>query len=112
MTKFMVLYKSPVSARDQMANATPEQMQEGMNMWMEWAQKCADAIVDLGSPLAGGKMIGSGSVVDVQSEVGGFSVLQGESMDAVVGLLENHPHLLTPGGASIEVLEFLPVPGM
>ena len=26
MTKFMVLYRSPASARDQMANATPEQM--------------------------------------------------------------------------------------
>jgi len=33
MSKFMILYRAPGSARDQMANATPGQLQEGMEAW-------------------------------------------------------------------------------
>src|SRR5215510_13456177 len=51
MTKFMVLYRSFASARDQMENATPEQRKAGMDAWMAWAARAGDAIVDLGSPL-------------------------------------------------------------
>ncbi len=53
MTKFMVLYRSALSARDQMASATPEQAKAGMEAWMAWAGKAGDAIVDLGAPLEG-----------------------------------------------------------
>ena len=34
MTRFMVLYLSSTSAREQMANATPEQAEAGMAAWM------------------------------------------------------------------------------
>ena len=51
MTKFMVLYRSSTSARDQMASASPEQMKAGMEAWMHWAGKAGDAVVDLGAPL-------------------------------------------------------------
>jgi hypothetical protein len=41
----------------------------------------------------------------------GYSILQAESKDALMALLKNHPHFMAPG-ASIEVFEFLPMPGM
>ena len=37
MSKFMVLYRAPLSAREQMASATPEQMQAGLEAWQAWA---------------------------------------------------------------------------
>ena len=40
MKKFMVIYHAPVEATEQMANASPDQMKEGMKPWMQWAQKC------------------------------------------------------------------------
>lgn len=49
MTKFLVLYCSSTSAQEQMANATSEQMQAGMQEWMNWAGKAGSAVVDLGS---------------------------------------------------------------
>jgi len=95
MTKFMVLYRSSTSARDQMANATPEQMKAGMEAWMQWAGQAGDAVVDLGAPLA----------------PAGYSIMQADSAGALGGVLDGHPHLSMPGN-SIEVLEMLSMPGM
>jgi hypothetical protein len=111
MAKFMVLYRSSVSARDQMANATPEQMKAGMDAWTAWAGKAGDAIVDLGTPLAPAKRLGSGSPATAGDDISGYSILQSDSVEALASLLEEHPHLHVPGN-SIEALELLAMPGM
>src|SRR3954447_11452504 len=111
MPKFMVLYRAPGSAMSQMEGATPEQAQAGMDAWMQWAGKAGPALVDLGSPLNPVATVGKAGKAGAQV-MGGFSILEAESQDAVTELLEGHPHFLMPGDASIEVLEFLPVPGM
>ena len=51
MKKFLVIYEAPISASEQMANATPEQAKAGMEAWMTWAKKAEGSIVDLGAPL-------------------------------------------------------------
>lgn len=112
MAKFMVLYNSTVPPSEMMANATPEQMKASMDEWMAWAGRCGDAIVDLGSPVQSAKRITAGSASASDSQVAGFSVLQADSVDAVTAMLEGHPHLSSPGQPSIEVLEYLPMPGM
>ena len=109
MTKFIVLYRSTVTAQEQMAGGTPEQAQAGMDAWMAWAGKAGDAIVDLGAPLADAAWVGPGSAGD-SMHITGFSILQAESADALAAILDGHPHLGM--GGSIEVLEFLPTPGM
>ena len=99
MTKFLVLYRSPVPAREQMANVTPEQAQAGMEAWEAWAQKAGSSIADLGAPLAG------------DGDITGFSILEADSRSALDELLADHPHHHMPQ-AEIDVLEFLPIPGM
>ena len=99
MAKFLVLYRSPVSARDQMANATPEQAQAGMQAWQSWSERAGSAIVDLGAPLDG------------DGDVTGFSILQADSRASLDELLADHPHRHTPG-AAIDALEFISIPGM
>jgi hypothetical protein len=98
VSKFLVLYRSPVSAREEMANASPEQVQAGMQAWQAWAEKAGPAIVDLGAPLDG------------ESDVTGFSVLQGDSCASLDDLLADHPHRHLPG-AEIDALEFMAMPG-
>jgi len=44
-------------------------------------------------------------------QVGGYSILQGESLEEINKLLDGHPHFHSPN-ASIEVREFLSMPGM
>lgn len=111
MKRFLVLYQSAASAEEQMARATPEQAKAGMDAWMAWAGKAAGAIVELGAPLGSGRHVESGSSSTGRTEIRGYSILQAASTDDVVRLLDGHPHLMMPG-ASIEVLEALPMPGM
>ena len=110
MAKFLVLYRSNVSAAEQMSAGTPEQMKAGMDAWMAWAQQTGSSLTDMGSPLGDTKVIGDG-VAASPGYVGGYSFLEADSLDGAVKLVEEHPHLMTPGGASVEVHELLPMPG-
>lgn len=69
-----------------------------------------DAIVDMGTPLAPAGSVGKPVASDLP--IAGFSILRADSADAVTKLLEDHPHFQTPGDTAIEILEFLPIPGM
>lgn len=108
MSKFMVLYRSSMSAQEQLANTTPEQMEAGMQAWQAWADRVSYALVELGSPLAHTTHVGPGAAST--DGVAGYSILEAGSADEVETILEGHPHLEMPG-ASIEVLEFTPIGG-
>jgi hypothetical protein len=109
MTRYMILYRAPVSAREQMAAGTPDQAQAGMEAWMQWAQKAGPAIVDMGAPLA--EVTDAGTPVAAAGQIiGGYSILQAESPADLSNVLEGHPHL--ESGGTIEVHELLATPGM
>ncbi|MDA1347959.1 MAG: YciI family protein [Chloroflexi bacterium] len=110
MTKFVVTYHAPVAAFDQMKDATPEDMAEGMKAWMAWAEKCGDGLVDMGTPLAGGQKMTRSGATPSDRGVAGYSILQAENMDAAKALLEGHPHLEWAPGCEIEVHESMPMP--
>jgi hypothetical protein len=110
--KFLVLYESSMSAREEMARATPEQQKAGMDMWMQWAAKTKSHIVELGQPVGDGKHVAqNGHVSEARENIGGYSILQAASLDEAVKLLHEHPHFHSPNGA-ISVLELMPIPGM
>lgn len=104
MTKYLVLYRATVTAAEQISGADPAQAQAGMDAWMAWAGRAGDAIVDLGSPLG---VVESGG--DEGDPIGGYSIMQAESADALATVLDGHPH--AAWGGTIEVLEMLAVPG-
>ena len=108
MSRFLVLYRAPVPAREQMESSTPEQRQAGMELWQAWAARAGSAIIDLGAPLGDGAIVGDG---EAYNDIAGFSILEADSEHTLMGLLRDHPHFHTPGG-QIEVHEMLPPPGM
>ena len=112
MKKFLVLYRAPNTAFEQMKNSTPEQQKAGMDAWMGWSKKSSGAIADMGAPLGKSvKITKGGSVSPTTNDLGGYSILQGESKEAVAATLKEHPHFMMPEG-SIEVIELMPIPGM
>ena len=113
MKKFLVLYKaSPEAFQQMMKSATPEQQRAGTEAWMNWSKKAASSIVDMGGPL--GKSVrvtkGGGSTA-VANDLGGFSIMQAESKEALAASMKEHPHFMVPD-SSIEIVELLPIPGM
>lgn len=111
MAKFMVFYISKTPASERMANASPEEMKASMGEWMQWKGETEKTIkVEFGMPLQPTNSISAGGVGDAHTPVSGYSILEGDK-EAVVEALKKHPHLKMPDSA-IELLEFLPMPGM
>ncbi|HEY2511057.1 MAG TPA: hypothetical protein VGI39_09385 [Polyangiaceae bacterium] len=111
MKKFLVLYKAPTSSFEQMKNATPEQQKAGMDAWMTWSKKSASSIVDMGGPLGKSLRVTKGGSGPATNDLGGFSVLQAESKEALAESLKGHPHFMVPEG-TIEIVEVMAIPGM
>ncbi len=111
MKKFLVLYKAPQASFEQMMKATPEQQKAGMDAWMTWGKKATGAIVDMGAPLGKSLRVTNGGASPTKNDLGGYSVLQAESKEALAETLKGHPHFMTPDGF-IEVVEIMPIPGM
>jgi hypothetical protein len=109
MTNYVLLYRAPSSAIEQMAGATPEQAQAGMDAWMRWAEDAGERIVDLGAPLGESTVVGASGHV-AGDYIAGYSLMQAGSVEELKDVLEGHPHLQMDG-ASIQVLEVLPMPG-
>jgi hypothetical protein len=110
MKKFLVLYKAPTSGFEQMQKATPEQQKAGMEAWMAWGKKAQSSIVDMGAPLGKSLRVTPGGTSPTTNDLGGYSILQAESKEALAALLKGHPHFMMPDGF-IEVIDFLPMPG-
>jgi hypothetical protein len=112
MKKFLVLYKASQSSFDQMKKASPEQQKAGMEAWMGWSKKASSSIVDMGAPLGKSVRVAKGGAVSqVSNDLGGYSVLQAESKEALAASLKEHPHFMMPE-SSIEIIELMPIPGM
>ncbi len=112
MKKFLVLYRASPSSFEQMKKATPEQQKQGMDAWTNWSKKSASSIVDMGGPLGKSLRVNKGgSTSPVTNDLGGYSVMQAESKEALAATMREHPHFMMPD-SSIEIVELIPIPGM
>ena len=112
MSKFVFIYHAPTQPADA-PQPSPEDMEQSMGAWMAWAGQVGDAMVDFGTPLAGGQRVAAdGSVSPSAKEVVGYTILEADGLDAALALAKVHPHLQWAGGCEIEVHEAQAVPGM
>jgi hypothetical protein len=112
MKKFLVLYRASQSGFEQMAKASPEEQQAGMDAWMAWSQKASSALVDMGSPLGKAvKVTRSGDVSASPNDLGGYSIMQAASKEELAAQLRDHPHFMMPDGW-IEIVDIMAIPGM
>ena len=112
VAKYMVLYNSSASAAELMANASLDEMKASMAEWMAWRDEASKAIVvDFGMPLQSVGRVTTDEVTTSDSQVSGYAILEGQSKDTMMAILQTHPHLKR-AGATIDVLEMLSMPGM
>ncbi len=111
MKKFLLLYTAPTEVREQMQKATPEEMKEGMQPWMDWFAKVGDAMVDKGMPLSNAMTVTKEGEMPGNVEFVGYTVVSAQDMDAALAIAKSSPHL-DREGATVEVHEMMPMPGM
>lgn len=73
-----------------MKTATPEQQKAGMDGSMAWSKKAGSSLVDMGAPLGKSVRVTTGGASPSTNDLGGFSVLQGETKEAVAESLKGH----------------------
>ncbi len=111
MSTFVFVYHGPTETPTG-AEPSEADMKAAMDDWMAWAGKVGDAMTDFGNPLGGGMLVSPGGVAPSGGDITGYTILTAPDMAAALALAEDHPHLATPGGCTIEVLEASEVPGM
>lgn len=109
MNKYLAIFHGPASEEDKNA-ITPEQEQQFMEAWKEWAQKNKEAIVDPGTPLGKTKKVTKGEVSDATNDLVTYTIVQAESPEAAAKIFAAHPHVEMFPGTSIEVMNCLAVP--
>ncbi len=110
MKEFLIVYYNSAEAVAAMQTATPEQKMEGMKHWLAWKAQNEAHIVNFGAPVQPGEITQTANEwQDSAKEISGFSIIKGESLDAVKVMLKNHPHLQSGARASISVHPFIPM---
>lgn len=106
MSTYLVLYRAQSTAAEQMSQLDPEQAAESMQAWTDWQEKAGDTVVDYGSPTQPVSGADEGS----STFIGGYSLMQADSVAELEAALADHPHKAQ--GGTIEILEVLTLPGM
>ena len=105
----MFLFRNGMEAR---SNATPEEMQNNMQLWFEWVEKLknqglyvsGEALMPGGKTVKGEKpVITDGPFAESKELVGGFFVVKAADIDAAMKLTKDYPDFSI--GGSVEVRE-------
>lgn len=89
----------------------PGAAQQMLAAFQAWVAEVGSAMGDPGAPLGAAKTVSADAVADGQTEagIGGYTLLDADSLDEAVGLVGSHP-FLTRGG-SLQVSEAVSVGG-
>lgn len=112
MPKYLLLHNSTLTAKESMANASPEEMKASMKEWIDWKDDAEKTVkFEWGLPVQAVASVTAHGVKKSDNPAGGYSIIEADSKDAVIAVLKKHPQLKRPD-ASIDVLEMIPMPGM
>jgi hypothetical protein len=102
MAKYLVTYHGGGMP----ANPDPEMMKQVKAAFVAWVTQAGKVVVDPGAPVRTVTRVSKGAPAP-QAEIGGYSILQGDSLEAVQAVLEKHPFV--GRGGTLQVSEILAV---
>jgi hypothetical protein len=109
VAKFLFVYRG---AADSAANMTPEQMQQHLKKWEQWIgegmQKGwmlnpGDALTAEGR-VVGAKVITDGPFAESKEIIGGYSIVQADTIDAAAQLAKGCPGISVGGRVEVRAL--------
>jgi len=94
-----------------MADMTPDQMEDVRQKWADWMEGVGTALADIGTPFGpNASLVDDGSSGTAVS-LNGYSIVEADDMAAAVALADGHPFLSEgSGNYAIDIYELMPVP--
>jgi hypothetical protein len=86
MSKFLVTYHGSEMPDD------PALMEQAKAAFINWVGEAGDAIVDPGAPVRIVSQVASGTA-EAPVEIGGYSIIQADSLDEAEAVLQSHPYV-------------------
>jgi len=105
MKKFLALYRMDMDAmKKMMEESSKEEREKGMGEWKTWMMAHTADMADMGGPVGKNTVVSTSGATESRNDLGGYTVFQAESKEAVVALLADSPHFSMPG-AVVDVME-------
>jgi hypothetical protein len=107
MAKFLFLYRNEREANDSMSPEEMQQQYQKWNAWMTegiqqgWMLEAGHGLTKEGRVVNAERVVSDGPFVEVKEIVGGFSVIQADTIDAAAEFAKGCPVLLR--GGTVEV---------
>jgi hypothetical protein len=107
--KFVVFYRMPVEVVAEWRKNTPPEEMEAQDKKLgaemtAWTEKNKTALIDRGLPLGKNKRMTAAGTEDVANDLNYYCVVEAESVDEVVEMFKDNPHLKIPS-AFLDILE-------
>ena len=112
MTDFLMLFRG---GREQMNQLSPEAMQQHLQRWGQWIEgmsqqgkfKGGDPLGEEGRVLAGPAQISDGPFAEAKDLVGGYVIVQAETIEEAVELAKGCPVYDTGGTTEVRPIRAL-----
>lgn len=110
MARFLFVYRG---GGESYAKMTPEEMQQQMQKWQSWIGEAVqqgwmldpgDALGTEGRVVNAKKVVTDGPFVESKEIVGGFSIVEADTLDAAAQLAKGCPGLLVGGNVEVRPL--------
>jgi hypothetical protein len=110
MAKFLFVYRGSYELKKQLS---PEQMEQQMQRWNTWMQEgmqkgwlleMGDALLPEGRVVNPKKVVTDGPFAEAKEILGGYSVVQAQTIDAAAEIAKGCPALLYEGSVEVRPL--------
>jgi hypothetical protein len=111
VAKFLFVYRN---SSESYGSMSPEEMQQMLQKWqtwiadglqMGWMLDAGDGLKKEGRVVRAKKVISDGPFIEVKEMVGGFSLIQADTLDAAAELAKGCPIFLRGGSVEVRPLQ-------
>jgi hypothetical protein len=115
MAKFLFVYRN---SKESYGALSPEEMQQMLQKWQAWIGDGirqgwmldpGDALKKEGRVVNAKKVISDGPFIEVKEMVGGFSIIEAETLDAAAELAKGCPIFIRGGSVEVRPLQGLTI---
>lgn len=97
--------------KEAMATMSAEDKKKDMAEWGVWMKANMASFVDGGAPVGKNMEVSAGGSMQKSNDVGGYAIVQAETIEAAAKIIATGPHVKMPG-ATTDVMEIVAMPGM